>query len=209
MRGSSRDFEPWRAEAAAQRPGDPDRGREQAAIEGRTAMADDAAGGGRRFEIFRSGEIPRLTEAQIMGVVVASPEQRQAMARLGAAGWSAGEETRVVFAAPGFSLVHAWFKADYPLPLHSHNADCLYYVVAGSLDLGSETLAAGDGFFVPANAAYAYTPGPDGVEVLEFRHVTGVEYRILAKGEGFWTRAVQRVTANLERWSKAKRPGRA
>jgi len=47
--------------------------------------------------------------------------------------------------------------------------DCLYYVVAGEARLGNQVVAAGDGFFVPADAPYAYSAGPDGVEVLEFR----------------------------------------
>jgi hypothetical protein len=35
--------------------------------------------------------------------------------------------------------------------------------------MGSQTLEAGDGFFVPSDAPYAYEAGPEGVIVLEFR----------------------------------------
>jgi hypothetical protein len=55
------------------------------------------------------------------------------------------------------------------LPRHTHDGDCLYYVAEGSLVMGSQVLAAGDGFFVPSCAPYAYEAGPEGVVVLEFR----------------------------------------
>ncbi len=69
----------------------------------------------------------------------------------------------------GFSLVRAWFGPNYVLPRHTHDGDCLYYVVEGSLVMGSQTLTVGDGFFVPSGAPYAYEAGDHGVVVLEFR----------------------------------------
>ncbi|NND66116.1 MAG: hypothetical protein HKN19_00895 [Halioglobus sp.] len=83
-----------------------------------------------------------------------------------------GEQTRVLFGDPekgGMSLLHAWFKSGYVLPFHSHSTDCLYYIIAGELHMGSHVLKQGDGFFVPADAGYGYEAGPEGVEVLEFR----------------------------------------
>jgi mannose-6-phosphate isomerase-like protein (cupin superfamily) len=168
----------------------------------------DEAKARQGFTIFREAEMPRITAEQTMSAVVAAPEQRAAMERMYEAGWARGEETRFLFHAPGFSLLHAWFKQDYPLPLHSHDTDCLYYVVAGSLTLGTEELGPGDGFFVPANARYTYRPGPDGVEVLEFRQTGASEFRIFSKGEAFWAKSLERVLANLPAWEAAKRPGR-
>jgi quercetin dioxygenase-like cupin family protein len=72
----------------------------------------------------------------------------------------------------GFSLVRAWFGPHYVLPRHTHDGDCLYYVAEGSLVMGSQVLEAGDGFFVPSDAPYAYEAGPEGVTVLEFRSRT-------------------------------------
>lgn len=71
----------------------------------------------------------------------------------------------------GMSLVHAWFGPHFPLFRHSHpkHGDCLYYVVAGQVIMGSRVLGAGDGFFVPNGMPYKYRAGPEGVEVLEFR----------------------------------------
>ena len=36
--------------------------------------------------------------------------------------------------------------------------------------MGNQVLRAGDSFFIPAEAPYVYTAGPDGVEILEIRH---------------------------------------
>ena len=44
-------------------------------------------------------------------------------------------------------------------------------VIQGEARLGNRTVPAGGGFFVPAGAPYAYTAGPEGVQVLEFRNV--------------------------------------
>jgi hypothetical protein len=121
-------------------------------------------------------------------------------------GFQDGEEIRVLVNIPGFSLTHIWFKNDLPLPLHSHDADCLYYIVAGSIKLGTEVLGPRDCFFVPEDAPYTYRPGPDGVELLEFRHKTKFNYVNHAHGEGFWTKALDTAKANRESWKAAKKP---
>ena len=46
----------------------------------------------------------------------------------------------------GFSLVRAWLGPHYVLPRHTHSGDCLYYIVEGSITMGSQQLVAGDGF---------------------------------------------------------------
>ena len=77
----------------------------------------------------------------------------------------------------GMGLVHVWFGPNCPLVRHSHpgSGDCLYYVLAGQLIMGSRVLHAGDGFFVPNGMPYKYRAGPEGVEVLEFRAGGGIE----------------------------------
>ena len=70
-----------------------------------------------------------------------------------------GDDVRLVFARPGFSITRVWFKKDYPLPLHSHSADCVYYITAGSLRIGDKTLGKGDGFFLPKDMPYTYRAG--------------------------------------------------
>lgn len=78
----------------------------------------------------------------------------------------------------GFSLARADVAPNYVLPRHSHDSDCLYYVQEGSLHMGGRTIEAGSGFFVPADAPYAYEAGPDGAVVLEFRVATSFDMKI-------------------------------
>ena len=161
-----------------------------------------------KLQIFRAARASGLMESGIMSLEAATETQSAGVAKLVEAGYLEGDETRVLINLPGFSLVKAWFKKDYPLLLHSHDADCLYYIVAGSLDLGTETLGPGDGFFIEAGVPYTYTPGPEGVEVLEFRHANHFNFVNHAKGEAFYDRAVKTVEENLEEWRRVQPPSR-
>ena len=101
----------------------------------------------------------------------------------------------------GFSLVRLWFKANYPLVRHTHDADCLYYVLSGTAVMGNQTLRTGDSFFVPAGAPYRYNAGPEGVEILEIRH--GVEqFNMVIPDEpaSRWHAMAEAVEANLDTW---------
>jgi len=160
----------------------------------------------RRFAIFRGVDAPVFSEIDVMDYEGMSPELEATFASLAEAGVNEGQTVKLLFAAPGFSLTYAWFKSGFPLPRHSHNADCLYYIVAGSLSLGTETLGAGDGFFVPAEAAYAYVPGPEGVEVLEFRTADHFNIKFLAGSPAFWSRALETVRAERPGWASQPRP---
>jgi quercetin dioxygenase-like cupin family protein len=80
--------------------------------------------------------------------------------------------------AAGFSLLYLGIKPGFPVPRHSHDSDCLYYVISGRAVLGNRELRGGDSFFVPAHAPYQYSAGPEGAEVLEIRY--GVEHFDLA-----------------------------
>jgi mannose-6-phosphate isomerase-like protein (cupin superfamily) len=103
-------------------------------------------------------------------------------------------------------LVYLWFKKDFPLPLHSHNVDCMYFVIAGSLRMGDEVLGPRDSFFVPADAPYTYRAGPEGVEVLEIRQSDHWDFKSHAKNAAFYDKAVETVAANRDLWRQAKRP---
>jgi quercetin dioxygenase-like cupin family protein len=72
----------------------------------------------------------------------------------------------------GFSLVNIRLAPEAILANHTHNVDCLYYVLSGWVMLGKRRLESGSGFFVPADHAYGYRAGSDGAAVLEFRHAT-------------------------------------
>ena len=135
------------------------------------------------------------TETEIAGSVAAVE-----------AGMLEGTRVRLLFELPGLSLTHAWFKSGFPLPRHSHNVDCLYYIIAGSLRIGTEELGRGDGFFVGADVPYSYVPGPDGVEVLEFRGSNSFDIRLLADNPAIWAKTVERVTRHREGWGEESPP---
>jgi len=105
----------------------------------------------------------------------------------------------------GVSLTYAWFKKHATLPRHSHSADCLYYVVSGSLKFGSEELSAGDSFLVPADTLYSYEVGPDGLEVLEFR--TATEFDISFSGtDASWAKLIDNLKVQQAAWASLVPP---
>src|SRR5687767_8750068 len=80
-----------------------------------------------------------------------SPETIAGMKRYFDEGARVGSEVKQLCSIPGFSVARGWFKSHLPAALHSHDADCLYHVIAGSMRMGGRDLVAGDGVFVPAN----------------------------------------------------------
>lgn len=164
------------------------------------------AGSQQKFEIFRAADAPALMESECMSIEPMNDVQREGISALLAAGYLEGDEVQVLCNFPGFSLTHAWLKKDYPLPLHTHDSDCLYYIVAGSLKMGTEELGPRDTFFVPAGVPYSYRPGSEGVEVLEFRHATAFNFVNLAKGADWWAKAAATIAANYKDWKTAQRP---
>lgn len=156
-----------------------------------------------KFQIFRASDAKALEETGIMSLPDFTPMQIEGLMGLHE---SRGEQVRILVNMPGFSLAHVWFKKDYPLPRHSHNCDCLYYIIAGSLKMGTEELGPRDSFFIGADVPYTYTPGPDGVELLEFRHATHFDFKLLATNEAFWQRAAQIAEQHSEEWRTAKMP---
>lgn len=154
-----------------------------------------------RFAIFRGKEAMDFEDS---GLMVTQPLTDIEMAGSVAAveaGMLSGTRVRLLFEMPGLSLTHAWFKSDFPLPRHSHNIDCLYFILAGSLRIGTEELGAGDGFFVGADVPYTYVAGPRGVEVLEFRGSNSFDIRLLANNAAYWTKALDRVKAQHGAWT--------
>jgi hypothetical protein len=160
----------------------------------------------QKFEIFRAADAPEVNDSGLIDMIPGTDVQSEGLQRMFEAGLNDGSELRVLVNIPGFSLFHIWFKAGYPLLLHSHNVDCLYYIVAGSLTLGTETLGPRDCFFVPANAAYTYQVGPEGLELLEIRHENRADFRSHAKTDVSYNKAVEAILANREAWVDAKRP---
>jgi hypothetical protein len=160
-----------------------------------------------RFQIFRFADAsPDRGLDHEMEYKPVPPEVAARGQALTEAGVLEGAENRMLFCAGGFSLAYAWFKSGFPLPRHSHDSDCLYYVVSGSLLMGDQELKAGDGFFVGGDVPYAYVPGQDGVEILEFRAAERFDIKMLAGAGAFWDRALETVKAKRESWPTERRP---
>jgi quercetin dioxygenase-like cupin family protein len=120
-----------------------------------------------------------------------------------------GARALLLFSEPGeqgMSLSHVWFKSGYVLPRHSHNADCLYYVLGGELVMGTQTLRKGDGIFIPADAGYTYEAGPQGVEVLEFRNATRFHFMFQGNDEAHWERVANVLKNNCAKWENEPPP---
>lgn len=150
----------------------------------------------RGISIYRAADAVDLEKTDFMTVPPVPAHVSET-----AGGSAAGGQVKVLVRdAAGFSLVHVWFKANYPLPRHSHDADCMYYVISGSAVMGRQTLRAGDSFFVPADAPYQYTAGPDGVEVLEVRHGTEQFDIKLDASPARWKAFAEAVEAHRDEW---------
>jgi len=167
--------------------------------------AEGTTGPRRGISIFRAEEATPIFETDFMtisqmpdeAVAAGGPEIFMASAP--------GTDVRVaVRQTPeegGFSILHVWFKADYPVPRHSHDADCLYYIVSGSAIMGTQILRPGDGFFIPAGAPYGYSAGPEGVELLEIRHcVAQFDLRMLESNSGKWAAMADTIASHRENW---------
>lgn len=119
-----------------------------------------------------------------------------------------GAFVRVLFSdeAAGMSLTYAWFKKGYPLPRHSHSADCLYYIISGEMRYGTECMRAGDVMHVPAGSLYTFeTIGENGAEFIEFR--TQARYDIVFKNsEKAWARNLDDLNAHKSDWDGAEPP---
>lgn len=161
-----------------------------------------ASDGGRGLTFFAAASAPSLEEDGIMTPAVLA---REVVDTIDFAPFATGSRVTVLYKGEGMSLVFAWFGAGYRLPRHSHSANCLYYVASGSLVMGARTVSAGDGFFVRAEQPYAYTAGPEGVEVLEFRSATSFDMTILDQTTQAWAALADIAVANQDRWAAAGR----
>lgn len=169
-------------------------------------IEDQGAKAANPFRIFRKGDGPALEETGAMQVADMAPVIAEGVGRWAVTGVEEGYVTRVLFSTPQMSLTHAWFKSDFPLPLHSHDTDCLYYVVAGSLKMGNEVLHAGDGFFVGKDVPYAYKPGPEGVEVLEFRTADEFDIKFKGASTAYWDKIVSGMESARGGWQDQMPP---
>ncbi len=166
-------------------------------------MSAEATARSRRgISIFRAEDAIPLLETDFMTMPgEALTAGHSEMYQDSAPGTDVRVAVRQTPAEGGFSILHVWFKADYPVPRHTHDADCMYYVVSGSAIMGSQTLRTGDGFFIPAGAPYGYNAGPEGVELLEIRHgVTQFDIQFLETNAGRSAARADTIAARSEEW---------
>lgn len=162
---------------------------------------------GLPFTVFRARDALDYAEAECMEPQPVSEEEQAWSARMYEAGMLEGSKVMLLFSRPGLSLTYVWFKSGFPLPCHSHDADCAYFIIAGSLRIGTEELGPGDGFFVGKDVPYTYTPGPEGVEVLEIRTANHFDIKLLAgKNPAYWQKALVGLMQAKEAWPEQATP---
>ena len=159
-----------------------------------------------RFAVFKGTDAQPYAEMTIMQYEPMSAVASEGVQRATDVGWDNGHDMKLIFSTPGFSLIRLWFKSGFPLPRHCHDVDCLYYIVGGSLRIGHEELGVGDGFFIGRDVPYMYTPGPEGVEVLEFRAADAFNISVLADNRIFWDKALDTVHSKLGTWAQEVAP---
>lgn len=176
-----------------------------------TDLAEDATTAS--FRIFRGSDAKPMIPARHRGAVrndhVVHPVTAEGLSRFAEGGQGEGgpgAAARVLFDAPWMHLSYAWFKSGFPLPLHSHDADCFYQIIAGSMQVGTETLEKGDGILIPAGVPYTVTPGEEGVEFLEMRPTGDYDTRYRSKVAKYWDRIVETLTARKAGWATEKPP---
>lgn len=142
---------------------------------------------GRRIEWFSAAEGVELGASGAMSPPDLDPE---VLSGPGFVSLLHGNIARVVFREDGrddgFSLVQAWFGENFPLPRHSHNGDCMYYVLRGEIKMGRQVGKAGDGLMVPAGTPYSYRAGEGGAEVLEFRTTSTFDMQVRDQDPSVW-----------------------
>lgn len=118
----------------------------------------------------------------------------------------AGAAAMVLFSSETMHVSYAWFKSGYPLPLHSHDADCYYLIVGGSMKVGNEVLGKGDGVMIPAGAPYTVTPLDEGVEFIEFRNSEDYDTNFRSKNDAYWDRVTEKRRERAAVWAEEGPP---
>lgn len=159
-----------------------------------------------KFQVFRGATAPTLEQTDVLRYEELTPDIRAGLRQLRDGGIAEGSFAKILINVPGFSLAYAWHKSDYPLPLHSHDVDCCYLIIAGDLRIGDEALGKGDGMFVPANTPYTFSTGPEGVEFIEYRHANSWNIVFKYRNESSWEKAATKASDRHEAWLTEAQP---
>jgi len=173
-------------------------------------MGADGEKSRKRMIVFRGADAVPL-DSETMPSEAPDAGTLAALQQIAALGidQEAGSRSRIIFKEPGaqgMSLVHVWFKSGYVLPRHSHDGDCLYYIIGGELSMGAHTLRKGDGMFLPGDHAYGYVAGPEGVELLEFRNATRFNIALKGNDDAHWSRVIETLRDRPPIWDNETAP---
>jgi hypothetical protein len=153
------------------------------------------------LEIYRARDAAEYAEGGPMESTPMTEAQMEGMSAMFEAGMMNGSEVKLLYGRPGMSLTYVRFKPGFALPLHSHSANCLYFIITGSIKMGTEELGPGDGFFLGTDVPYTYVPGEDGVELLEFRDSENFDFKATAKNADYWQTLAANMSEASTKWA--------
>jgi hypothetical protein len=160
-----------------------------------------------KFALFKASDAVNFDQSGVMSAPEPGTFDVESAKELAEEGVVAqGANNELLFVGGGMSLTKVWFKSGFPLPRHSHDCACLYYILAGSVSMGNEVLEAGDGFFVGEDVPYTYKVGPQGVELLEFRAATEFGIRLLGANADWGKKALASARKAMPNWPSEPRP---
>ena len=164
----------------------------------------------RRITLFRAGDSVAM-DHESMPFVGVDEDVMAGFARIAAGAPEVREasQTTILFRTGGengVSLSHAWFKSGYVTPRHSHDADCIYYILAGEARFGSARLRKGEGIFIPAHDGYVLEAGEDGCELLEFRNAGQFNIHFKGNDVAHWDRIARSHAEHMPHWAGEVRP---
>jgi mannose-6-phosphate isomerase-like protein (cupin superfamily) len=111
-----------------------------------------------------------------------------------------------LFSTSSLHVSYVWFKSGYPLPAHSHDVDCYYLVIAGSMQVGADRLEKGDGVFIPGGLPYTVRPGDAGVEFIEMRTSPDYDTNYRGKTDTYWDRIAETRRTRKKIWAEEDAP---
>jgi mannose-6-phosphate isomerase-like protein (cupin superfamily) len=174
------------------------------------ALVHEERGSARGFTITRAGDAHPHTGRKQRGADAPGFELHPAILRgmqqFRETADCGGATAMTLFATDALHVSYVWFKSGYPLPLHSHDTDCYYLVIAGSMKVGTETIGKGDGVFIPAEVPYTVNPGDQGVEFIEMRTSPDYDTHYRAKTDAYWDRVADTRRARKDTWANEPAP---
>ena len=166
--------------------------------------------GGRGFVFTRAKDAAAVRPRKQRGVddpaAALHPAVLRGLGQLREDADTGGAAALTLFSSETIHVSYVWFKSGYPLPVHSHDADCYYLVLGGAMKVGNEVLEKGDGVMIPAGAPYTVTPLENGVEFIETRNSEDYDTHFRAKTDAYWDRVSRTRKQRKDIWAQEKPP---